>query len=172
MKTEKLTLFLKNTDSSLEWNHRIIIPKNVAENFLENNDRRVVCTINNNIIIHAALMPADGDYFIMINKSIRKKLSISEGSALQIELEKDTSKYGMEMPNEFQEMLDQESDAFDYFSKLTPGKQRTLIHLVGKVKNTDSRVRKSLAITEHLKESKGEIDFKKLNEKIKYYNNL
>ena len=69
-------------------------------------------------------------------------------------------------------MLDQEETAKEIFESLTPGKQRTLIYIVLKVKNTDSRIRKALAIVEHLNESKGDLDFKRLNVLIKHYNNL
>jgi hypothetical protein len=55
---------------------------------------------------------------------------------------------------------------------LTKGKQRGLIYIVTKVKNTNSRLNKSLAIIEHLKDVKGNLEYKMLNEKIKYYNNL
>ena len=55
---------------------------------------------------------------------------------------------------------------------LTPGKKRTLLYLVGNVKNSDSRIRKSLAIADHLTVNKGQIDFKLLNEAFKAYNKM
>lgn len=69
-------------------------------------------------------------------------------------------------------MLDQDEQGNELFHALTKGKQRSLVYLVTKVKNSDSRLNKSLAIIEHLKDVKGQLDFKMLNEKIKYYNNL
>ena len=93
------------------------------------------------------------------------------GDTINVKLQKDTSQYGIPMPEELQIAMDQEEGAFAYFEALTVGKQRTLIYLVSKVKNTDSRIKKGLAIAFHLAESKGNLDFKRLNELIKHYNN-
>ena len=87
-------------------------------------------------------------------------------------MEKDLSEYGHEMPEEMQVLLDQDEVGSGYFYGLTKGKQRGLVYIVTKVKNINSRLNKSLAILEHLKDVKGKLDYKMLNEKIKYYNNL
>ncbi|MBK8517794.1 MAG: hypothetical protein IPL55_16360 [Saprospiraceae bacterium] len=59
-----------------------------------------------------------------------------------------------------------------FFHALTPGKQRSLIYIVGKVKNTESKIRKSLAIADHLTSNKGKIDGKLLYEALKEYNKI
>ncbi len=108
--------------------------------------------------------------FILVNKEVRTKLSLTEGDEATIEVAKDHSKYGMDMPEELSVLFDQELEAKTFFEKLTPGKQRALLYLVTKVKNTNSRLNKALAIVHHLKEVNGKLDFKMLNETIKYYN--
>jgi uncharacterized protein YdeI (YjbR/CyaY-like superfamily) len=86
----------------------------------------------------------------------------------KIELE--TSKYGVPMPEEFSLMLEQDEEANIHFQNLTPGNQRNLIFLVGKLKNEEARIRKSLGIVEHLNEFNGKVEFKALNEKFKEIN--
>ena len=76
----------------------------------------------------------------------------------------------MPMPEELQVMLDQEPAAAAVFDLLTSGKKRSLIYLVSKVKSVPSRINKALAIVEHLKTCGESLDFKALNELIKYYN--
>ncbi|HEY9116741.1 MAG TPA: hypothetical protein VIN11_02880, partial [Roseivirga sp.] len=71
-----------------------------------------------------------------------------------------------------QVMLDQDEVGSKYFHALTPGKQRSLIHLVAKVKNIDKQINKSLAIIEHLKEVQGRINSELLMAKIKEYNQM
>ncbi len=163
---------LDKVNSSLGWNYHILVADDIAQEFIDK-DRRVICTVNGVKKLHSALMPdGSGNWFIFMNQKIRSELKIKPGDMLQITLEKDKSEYGMEMPEELQELLNQDDEGSMYFHKLTPGKQRTLIYLVLKVKNTDSRINKSLAIVHHLKEFKGVLDFKILNETIKHYNNL
>lgn len=148
------------------------VHKSIAEQFIEGDNRRVKCSIAGEVIIRSGLMPFEEYWYVLCNQSIQKKLNIVLGQSIELEIEKDDSEYGMEMPEELQIMLDQELEASGFFKQLTPGKQRNLIHLVAQVKNTNSRINKSLAIVAHLKESNGILDFKRLNELIKHYNQL
>lgn len=133
--------------------------------------KRVVCTINECIQLHSALMPMGEESYIMINKASREKLGLKAGDKVTLELEKDSSAYGMPIPESLQVMLDQDDVGSKYFHSLTPGKQRSLIYIVSKVKSLDKQINKSLAILDHLKDVKGKLDFKMLNTKIKEYNN-
>ncbi|MEQ9302344.1 MAG: YdeI/OmpD-associated family protein, partial [Marinoscillum sp.] len=98
-------------------------------------------------------------------------LGIEEGDEISVTIEKDHSEFGHEVPESFQVLLDQDEAGRSFFEELTKGKQRSLIYIVKKVKNIDSQLAKGLAIMHHLKEAKGELDFKRLNELIKEYNN-
>ncbi|MEO9482094.1 MAG: YdeI/OmpD-associated family protein [Ekhidna sp.] len=153
------------------WSYYLAIPKPIGASFIEGDDRRVICTIGEAAPIHSALMPKGDVYSIYVKKDFMKKNGLSEGDEVSVTLEKDRSAYGMPMPESFQVLLDQDADGSSYFHALTKGKQRTLIHLVGKVKNVDSQLAKGLAIMHHLKESNGGLDFKRLNVLIKEYNN-
>lgn len=131
-------------------------------------DKRVICTVNEKIRFHAALLSDGlGGYFILLNKQRSKKMGIRTGDPVVIELEKDDSRYGIEMPEEFEELLNQDEDGAKVFESLTPGKQRNLIHIVGKVKSTDIRIRKAINILNYLKECRGDIDYKELNQALK-----
>ena len=160
---------LEDSDSPL-WGAFFKVPKEIGDPFINGENRRVICTINNQHTFHCALMPEGEYWFILVNKQIRNKLGIHLGEPLTIEIKKDTSEYGMEMPEEFRVLLDQDEEGADWFEKLTKGKQRNLIYIVAKVKNPDSRINKGLAILHHLKENKGEINFKRLIQLLKEYN--
>lgn len=154
------------------WGHHLLVPGNLVTDLLADGSRRVLCTINGKLTFPCALMPQHGDYFILLGKEVRTKLGLRLSQLVEVQLEKDTSEYGMPMPEEFAEVMAQDEEGQRWFQVLTPGKQRALIHLVGKVKNSDSRIRKALAIMHHLKEVGGKLDFKQLNETIKQYNAL
>ena len=153
------------------WGLHVKVPTTVSAAMLNTGNKRWKAMINQTEEIRCAMMPSQSGYFININQKIAKKLGAAIGDNLKFRMTPDHSEYGMEMPEELQVMFDQEPSAFEFFQQLTPGKQRNLIYLVNNVKNTDSRIRKSLAIVTHLKEEKGTLDFKKLNQLIKYYNN-
>ncbi|WP_421879896.1 YdeI/OmpD-associated family protein [Marinoscillum sp.] len=146
------------------------VPLAIAEQFIDGDQKRVKCTINNSKTISSGLMPFRDYWYILINQTLKKELGLEIGDEVHVSLEKDTSQYGMDMPEELRTCLDQDPLADTYFHKLTPGKQRNLIYIVSKVKSVDSRINKALAIIEHLTEQSGKLNFKLLNEKIKEYN--
>jgi len=166
-------LRLEKTNSSLGWNYHIPIANDLAQKFIDGENRRIICTLNKKVKIHSALMPdGSGHWFVFVNQNIRKQLMLDAGDELNVTLEKDKSAYGAQMPLELAELLNQDDRGSKYFHALTPGKQRTLMYIISKVKNTNSRLNKALAIVHHLNESEGKLDFKRLNVLIKYYNNL
>lgn len=154
-------------DDSNLWGGHVPLERETVKEFLEG-DKRVLCTLNGKLTIHAALLSdGNGAYYILINKERAKKLGLQRGSPLLVELEKDTSKYGMEMPEEFEVLLEQDEEASAVFEALSPGKQRNLIHIVSVPKSSDIRLRKALAIVNYIKSTQGEIDFKDLYEALK-----
>ncbi len=154
------------------WGYHLPIPPEIAEEFKIKGIKRVVCEVNGKLKIHSAILSSNGYYYVLINKQNVKQLGLVKDEPILVSLTEETSKYGMPMAEEMQEVFAQEPEALSYFDKLTPGKQRNLIHLVNKVKNQNSRISKALAISHHLKEVKGELDFKMLNQTIKDYNQL
>ena len=152
------------------WRYHVPVPNELGNALIEVDNRRVVCTINNELSFQAALMHKEDSLFILLNDQRRKQLGLEEGDTLTVKLEKDASEYGLDMPDSFSAILDQDADGRSYFKALTMGKQRSLVYLVGKVKRVDSQIAKGLAIMHHLRESKGELDYKQLNEVIKAYN--
>ena len=73
-------------------------------------------------------------FFININSTIRKITSIEKFDKLSLILKNDTSKYGLPVPEVLGELLNQDLGFNTVFHSLTPGKQRSLLHLVGKYK--------------------------------------
>ncbi len=148
--------------------HYIPVSAAVADKFkFEKGNRRVICTIEGRETLQCALMPYDGAYFIMVNKAIRTRLGIVPGDMLSVELEKDESKYGLPMPEEFREILDQDQEGDRLFHSLTAGKQRSLLYVIGKPKDVDRRIYIGLAIVEHLKQHDGKIDHHTLAQEMK-----
>ena len=163
---------IMDTDLASLWQFHLPVPSPIAAPFLEGNkDRRVICRVNDTIQWHAALMPkGDGHFYIMINKEVRKKLDLKSGDQVTVHLQKDESKYGMELPEEFEAILESDPEVDQYFHALTPGKQRSLLYLVVKIKSPQKRLQKALVIGEHLVKMEGKLDFKILNQDFKEAN--
>lgn len=158
---------LQTAKYSLGWNHFIVVPQSVSNQLMPNH-RRLICEINERVRFSCGLFPkGNGTYFITINKEIRKKLCDVNLENLNIILTPDQSKYGMPLPLVFKELLEQDLEGQNYFHQLTPGKQRNLIYLIGKPKSERLQLEKGFVVLDYLKQTKGVLDFKALNEAFK-----
>lgn len=148
--------------------HFILVKREIAERFpSDGKSRRVVCTLNGEVTFQAGLMHYHGDFFISVNKPTRTKLGVEAGDLVDVELKADESKYGLPMPEEFREVLDQDPEGDRLFHALTAGKQRSLLYYLGKTGDVDKRIQYGLIVVEHLKKNDGRIDGKKLYEELK-----
>lgn len=155
------------TKSRSGWYFLTVSPE-IAKRFeTDGKTRRVVCTLNESHTFQCALMPNKGEFTIGVSKPVREKLRLEEGYSVMVRLEKDTSKYGAPMPEEFEEVLRQDADGERLFHALTAGMQRSLIFMIGSVKNIDRRIHLALIVLEHLKDNGGKVDAEKLQEDIK-----
>ena len=73
----------------------------------------------------------------------------------------------MPLAEEFEVLLEQDLEGAKIFEQLTPGRLRNLIHIIGKPKSSDIRLRKAVSILEYIKSTQGKIDFKELNEALR-----
>lgn len=148
--------------------HFIPVEARIAKRFeKKDGTRRVVCTINGEVSFQCALIPWGDIFTIIVNKSKRDKLGVAAGDKVSVELTSDESKYGLPMPEELQEVLNQDPDGDRYFHALTAGKQRSILYFVGKIKDIDKRIHTALIFIEHLKNNDGKIISDQLQEELK-----
>lgn len=153
------------------WYYAIRIPDEIADGFIDEKDKRVICTLPRGTRFHCALLPQrGGGHYILINKARRDKEGLRTGEVFEVVLEKDSSEYGMAMSDEFAAVLEQDVLASKLFHSLTPGKQRTLIYYSDNVKSSEIKIRRALVVMEHLVEMNGGLDFKILAASIKKAN--
>ena len=167
MKPIKFKSLLTSSPAESGW-HFVHIPARIGEKFEKKDvSRRVVCTINGTETFQCALLPSDGDFVIIVNKVKRTRLGIGDGDEVVIELKADDSKYGLPMPEELQEVLNQDPEGDRLFHSLTPGKQRSMLYFIGKVKDIDRRIHTALIVVEHIKKNEGKILGDRLQDELK-----
>jgi Domain of unknown function (DUF1905) len=92
--------------------HYIMLDTKTVAALSRKNNKRVICTLNNTLELHCALMPKkEGGHFIAIGAAICKKLKIKAGVTVSASFIMDTTKYQFEMPEELQEVLDTDTEA-------------------------------------------------------------
>ncbi len=159
--------FTNAADQGGGW-HFLIIERETVEKFqFDGKAKRVICSINGTEPFQCALMPWGEIFYILVNKKRRIDLGLTVGDVVDVELEKDESKYGLPMPEEFREILDQDPDGDKLFHSLTAGKQRSILYQVAKPKDLDHRIHMGLVFVEHLKKNEGKIIQDQLAEELK-----
>ena len=157
----------KFDDSKLYMLH-VKVPNHIYLDFKTQGIKRIVVTFNGSTLTHNAFL-SDKEYgiYIKLSKDVMKKGNLVLGQEVQVHIMKDTSKYGMPISPEMEELLLQDTEGEAYFHKLTPGKIRSLLFKVNGYKSSDKRIEKSVIILEHLKANNGGLDWKMLNEAFK-----
>ena len=164
--TIKFNSILTKSTNEFGW-HFLPVTAEIANRFeYKDGTRRVVCTLNATETFQCALIPYEGGFFIVVNKTKRDKLKIIPGDAVIVELEPDESKYGLPMPEELREVLDQDPEGDELFHSLTAGKQRSILYFVGKIKDIDKRIQTALIFIYHLKNNDGKIVHDRLTEEL------
>ncbi|MGH9945924.1 MAG: YdeI/OmpD-associated family protein [Pyrinomonadaceae bacterium] len=161
----KTELIISSTGSG--WHFLLVDKKIVAKFGFEDKFKRVICSINGGTGFQCALMPWGDKFYIIVNKKKREEAGVVAGDIVNVILEKDESKYGLPMPEEFREVLNQDPEGDNLFHSLTAGKQRSILYFVGKVKDIDKRIHTALIFIEHLKNNDGEIIHEVLQNELK-----
>jgi len=160
-----------NGQSLPMWTTYVMVPEEISEHFIKTLQTRRVKMILENTIYQVALHPdGNGCFALQLSKGTMKKHQLEIGSSVSITLEEDHSKYGIYCCEEFEELLKIDFEGSEYFHQLTPGKQRSLIHIISKLKSEQKRIEKGLVVLDHLKNQNGKLDYEILREDFKNAN--
>lgn len=77
---------------------------------------------------------------MMFSKTKQKKLNLDLGDKFTIQLFEDTSKYGVDFPEELEAVLMSDFDAYTIFENLTKGKQRSIIYGILRYKSSQQKL--------------------------------
>lgn len=139
---------------SIEGTHALVIPDVIAAPFIKAKQNRVAFKAffeGNEIFFHGKLHRYQNRYVISFGKRYQKELGIAKNDLFTLQLIENTSKYGVEMPEELQAVLESDLEAFECFERLTDGKKRSLIYIIRRIKNSQTRIDKALIISENLR---------------------
>lgn len=154
------------------WYFYIDIPDEIAHHFLaDEGNRRVVVTYNDSKEVQCALFPkGDNHWFLNLGKEVRKMTQLNVGDEVAVTIKKDESEYGFSMPEELAELFAIDDEGKAAFDKLTPGKKRSLLHIIGKPKTSQTRVKKAIITIDYLKATNGRLDYTELQEAFRNRN--
>lgn len=132
--------------------HYLPVPEPHALTFREAGHKRVLCSLNGEEPFHCALArQKDRGYYIMLSKRRLKEHNLERGDEADVQLTEDRSEYQAPMPEALDEVLKSDFEGYEVFQSLTPGKQRSIIHMIRRIKSMDLQIERALTIIENLK---------------------
>lgn len=134
------------------YGHYIPIPEKIAARALDKLGKRVLCIIKGKEELHCAIQKNSRiGYYISVGKNTKAKIKLDSDEIFGMEILEDKSKYQLEVPIEFKEVLNTDEEGLALFEKLTDGAKRSLIHYILSAKREETRINRSLKILENLK---------------------
>lgn len=134
--------------------YSLLLPEEIVVPFVEKDLKRVKVKAmfkGKELFFHGAIQKRKGNYYMMFGKRYQKELGIFPNDYFQMQFFEDTSKYGVEMPEELDAVLLSDYDAYEIFETLPIGMKRGLIYTIIRYKNIQTRIDKSLILCENLK---------------------
>lgn len=163
----RFTAVLEKSTNKL-WGSHLRVPQSVAEKLVRGGSRRVLRTLNDSEAHQCALLPhAEGSFVLSVNKKWCDALQLEIGSEVNVSLQPDESKYGLPMPAELEEMFRQDREGRRLFHSLTPGRQRTLLYIIGSTGDPEARSWRASIIIRHLRDNNGKINYRQLTQSLK-----
>lgn len=141
-------------EATVKGTHSIDLPNEIVGPFLEGGQKRVrvKASFEENVIeFYAALTKYQGQYMMMFSKGKQKELGIFPNDYFQLQFFEDTSKYGVEVPEEFEAVILSDYEAYQIFESFTKGKQRGIIYGITRYKSSQKKIDKTLVLCENLK---------------------
>ena len=157
MAEEKAIVYKTKIEKLMHMNdmHYLEVPAHIIKQLGGSLKIRLLCTVNNLLTFPCGPVALDsGSGYISINKKRMKELGVGFKDEIQVSLIKDPSKYGMKMPEELNELLQQDTEGNKRFTSLPPGKQRYIIYYVSMVKSSQLRINRAIKLIQNLKKTK------------------
>jgi hypothetical protein len=124
--------------------------------------QRLICEVNSQVKFQCGLMAlSEGKAYISINSKRMKELGVEQGDDVTVILTADESEYGVDVPEELQELFKQDPEGKERFDKLKPGMQRYILNYVNTVKSLNLRAERAFLLISNLKkQAPGKESFK------------
>jgi len=130
------------------WPASLPVPSAVAARFvMDARPVRVICTLGT-ARFPCAIVSSGDRRFIHLSQRLRDEAGVAIGQRVSVTLVRDERPSEVGLPVELEEVLRQEPSGAKLFAALTPGRQRGIAALVLRVKSSERRIEKALAIVQ------------------------
>ena len=153
-KTLSFNVHLEHVEGPMV-HHVIIVPDEISKQFISGKgSARILCSICGQAEFPCALIPRHERYVIIASKKLIKEHNLQIQIPFKISIRTDPGN-GLELPEEFIEVLAQDEFAIQAYEALNDGGKRGYIYYIRQGKSIETRIKRSMEIAEKLKQRHG-----------------
>lgn len=120
----------------------LTVPFNVAEEYGNQGQVQVKGTING-LPYRSTLLPhGDGAHYLVVNKSIRDQIGVTQGNTVQVTMEQDTEPRTVSLPKDFKIALGRNKKAKAEFDKIPYSHKKRYLEYVAEAKQDETGKRR------------------------------
>lgn len=146
----RFTSSLVRLDSGMQF-HILPVPDKAAAAWKKAKVRRLVGTVNGHAVKRALQSHADGGSFLIVGRALLKETGVGFKAPAVLALRPDPAPDRLELPEEFQLVLDQDDAARARWETFKLGKQRSLAYYVSSAKTEPTRIKRSLELAKKIR---------------------
>lgn len=120
------------------------IDASTIEQFEKKSKTRLICAIDKFEFQCGVNHYGDGSFYIILSKKNLKNIRKKPGDEVEFVLREDPNPLGVEMPETLEVLLEQDPELSKLFEKFTPGKKRSVIHEISRIKDIDRQIARSI----------------------------
>lgn len=106
----------------------------------------------NGFTFRSSIFPTgEGDFYLVLNREVRAGARVQVGDRIQVTLEKDLEPRTLDVPEDFQQALDENPEALAAFARLSYTHQKEYIQWIESAKREATRRRRVASAVEKLK---------------------
>jgi hypothetical protein len=131
--------------------HYFEIPSGVAAAIESTGSRRVVMEVKGLTYRRALNTIKTVGRVVLVGKDVLREAKMEYGDVVQVKLWADPEPDRLDIPEEFQAVMDTDPEAAARFEEMTLGMKRSLLIYITQAKHTDTRIKRSLEMAEKLR---------------------
>lgn len=131
--------------------HYLPVPSDIAESLVKSGTKRVIATINGVEENRGIQVTSKGEYYLVFGLQVLKRVRARPGDVVIASLKSDPHPTIIEVPEELEEVLNQDHEAGERFYGMTPSKRRAIGMFVTQAKRTETRIKRALEMAYKLR---------------------
>jgi hypothetical protein len=144
MSLQSFTATLQRPEGVGTWTY-LTVPFDAAAVYGVKGQIKVKGTLNG-LPFRGSLMPhGNGRHFLVVKKALRDEVGVSQGSVVQVRLDRDTAARAVSVPRDFKQALAANPSAAAAFQTLPPSHQQEYLDYIAAAKKDETRQRRIAA---------------------------